>query len=186
MPPTQKDFKSTIKQFHQVEDRDEFWPRARKLLLNGYEVEAYVLILATWNFAGFRYLLKNFDLGKFKSTIKRLNPRFKKLKGLTFQKADFDDKGLTSDIKFIYQRLRGIVKQTGATKMLALKNPSLFVMWDTNIRKMYHINNSGDPDDYIKFLKKMKQEFSHIKWTDKKTPLAKGIDEYNYIKAGNA
>ena len=186
MPPTQKDFKSTIKQFHQIEERDEFWPRARKLLLNGYEVEAYVLILATWNFAGFRYVLKNFDLGKFKNTLKKLNPRFNKLRDLTFEEADFEDKELVPDIKFIYQRLKDIVKQTGASKMMALKNPRLFVIWDTKIRKMYKIDNKAQPDDYIQFLKKMKQEFSHIKWTDKKTPLAKAIDEYNYIKAGSA
>ncbi len=182
MPVTQKDFKSILGQVSKTEDSDEFWPMARNLLLKGYEIEAYILILATWNFAGFRYLLKNFDLGKFRSTIKNLNSHFDKLKNLTFEKADFEDKHLASDIKFIYQKLKDIVKQTGATKMMALKNPNLFVMWDTKIRQMYHINNKATLDDYIKFLKKMKEEFNHIKWTDKKKPLAKAIDEYNFIK----
>lgn len=183
MPPTQKDFENAIKKFHQLEDRDEFWPRARNLLLKGYEVEAYLLILATWNFAGFRYLIRDFDIDEFKATIKKVNPRINKLKNVTFQKADFADKRLVSEIKLTYQKLKDIVKQTGASKMMALKNPHLFVMWDTKIRRMYHINNRARSEDYIKFLTKMKEEFGHIKWTDKRNPLAKAIDEYNYIKA---
>jgi hypothetical protein len=182
MPITPKGFKSTIKEFSETEDSHEFWPMARNLLLKGYEIEAYILILATWNFAGFRYLLKDFDLGKFRSTIKNLNSHFDKLKNLTFEKADLEDDDFISEIKFIYQKLKDIVKQIGATKMMALKNPGLFVMWDTKIREMYRINNKATPDDYIKFLKKMKEEFGHIKWTDKKKPFAKAIDEYNYIK----
>ena len=62
MPITKKDFKNALKEFNRIEDRGEFWYRARNLLLAGYEVEAYVLILATWNFAGFRYLVKDFDI----------------------------------------------------------------------------------------------------------------------------
>jgi len=186
MPISQQDFKKTIRQFDKIEERSGFWARARNLLLAGYETEAYVLLLATWNFAGFRYLVNDFDANKFQVAVKKLNPIFDGLKAQTLQTADLEDKALTEDIKLIYRKLKGLVKQTGASKMMALKNPGLFVMWDTKIRRMYHINNRAEPDDYIRFLKKMKQEFSHIKWTNKETPLAKAIDEYNYIKAASA
>ena len=56
---------------------------AKALIKNGFEVEAYVLILATWNFARFRYFMKIFDLRKFQKVIKQINPIFK-----TFLKCD--------------------------------------------------------------------------------------------------
>ena len=186
MPITQKDFKNALKEFKRIEDRGEFWYRARNLLLADYEVEAYVLILATWNFAGFRYLVNDFNVNKFEATIEKLNPTFDKLSNQTLQTADLEDPIIAKQIKHLYQELKNIVKQTGASKMMALKNPDLFVIWDTKIRKMYKIDNKADPDHYIQFLKKMKALFSHIRWTDTKRPLAKAIDEYNYIKAGSA
>ena len=186
MPISQQDFKKTVRQFAKIEQRSGFWGRARNLLLASYETEAYVLLLATWNFAGFRYLVNDFNVSKFEAAVKKLNPVFDRLKTQTLQTADFGDKALVKDIKFIYRKLKGLVKQTGASKMMALKNPALFVMWDTKIRKMYGIDNGADPDDYVQFLKKMKENFAHIKWTHASTPLAKAIDEYNYIKAGSA
>ena len=59
MKISQKEFENTIKEFERIVDvRDQLWDRARKLLENGYEVDAYILILATWNFARFRYFIK--------------------------------------------------------------------------------------------------------------------------------
>ena len=185
MPISPQEFKKTVKQFVKIEERSGIWSRARNLLLAGYEAEAYVLLLATWNFAGFRYLVTDFNANKFEAAVKKLNPAFDRLKSQTLQNANLDDKALAQDIKLIYRRLKALVKQTGASKLMALKNPALFVMWDTKIRKIYQINNSADPNDYLRFLKRMKQDFAHIKWTHASRPLAKAIDEYNYIKAGN-
>lgn len=162
--------------------RDALWGKARNLLLEGYEVEAYILILATWNFAGFRFILTEFDLKKFEKVIKTINLVLEKIGKVTFENADFTEQKLQENIKLIYNNLKQIVRQTGATKIMALKRPDLFIMWDTKIRKNYGINNKAMPNDYIEFLKKIKDDFGKIKWTDKKTPLAKAIDEYNYIK----
>jgi len=38
---------------------------------------------------------------------------------------------MTVDIKYIYNQLKKIAKQTGASKIMALKNSNLFVMWDS-------------------------------------------------------
>ena len=184
MAINQKDFENTIKKFRIIEDtRGSLWDRARNLLLKGYETEAYILILATWNFADFRYFLKNFDLYKFENVIKKLTPIFNKVKNKTFEKTDFKNKDLQKDIKLIYSDLKKVVRQTGASKIMALKNQNLFVMWDTEIRKMYKIDNRATPNDYIEFLGKMKNEFKEIKYRNKKIPFAKAIDEYNYVKA---
>jgi len=180
----QIEFEKTISEFQKIEDaRDQLWDRAKVLIEKGFEVEAYVLILATWNFARFRYFMKNFDLREFQEVISRVNPVFKKLENTHFENIDFTDKTVVIDIKFIYNQLKKIAEQTGASKIMALKNSKLFVMWDTEIRKIYKIDNKGEADDYIQFLIKMQKCFENIKWSGKTPPFAKVIDEYNYVIA---
>ena len=180
----QIEFEKTISEFQKIEDaRDQLWDRAKVLIEKGFEVEAYILILATWNFARFRYFMKNFDLREFQEVINRVNPVFNKLENTHFENIDLTDKTVVIDIKFIYNQLKKIAEQTGASKIMALKNSKLFVMWDTEIRKIYKIDNKGEADDYIQFLIKMQKCFENIKWSGKTPPFAKAIDEYNYVIA---
>jgi len=180
----QIEFKKTIAEFQKIKDaRDQLWSRAKVLIDKGFEVEAYILILATWNFARFRYFMKNFDLHEFQKVINRVNPIFKKLENTQFENTDFTNSAVETDIKYIYDQLKKIAEQTGASKIMALKNSKLFVMWDTEIRKIYKINNKGEPDDYIQFLIKMQEHFKEIKWISRIPPFAKAIDEYNYVIA---
>ena len=52
----QIEFEKTISEFQKIEAaRDQLWDRAKVLIEKGFEVEACILILATWNFARFRY-----------------------------------------------------------------------------------------------------------------------------------
>jgi len=178
----QIEFEKTISEFQKIEDaRDQLWDRAKVLIEKGFEVEAYILILATWNFARFRYFMKNFDLREFQKVINRINPVFKKLENTQFENTDFTHNTVVNDIKYIYNQLKKIAEQTGASKIMALKNSKLFVMWDTEIRKIYKIDNKGEADHYIQFLIKMQECFEDIKWSGKTPPLAKAIDEYNYV-----
>ena len=111
----QKKFESTIQKFKKIEDaRDDLWDRARKLIDHGFEIEAYILILATWNFARFRYFVKKFKLEKFKSIIHNTNPIFARLKHARFETIDFSDTRLVNDIKTIYSELKKVAEQTGA------------------------------------------------------------------------
>ena len=182
MPIIQSEFQATLERFSEMEEmRDQLWNRARRLLKDGYEIEAFILILATWNFARFRYLMKGLDLNKFQEVIDKLNPLFAELENLSLQTIDLCDDEIKNAIMEIYRELKGIVEQTGASKIMALKNPDLLPMWDTAIRKKYKIANRASPDDFIDFLKKMKEEFKGITWRRKK-PFAKAIDEYNYVK----
>lgn len=181
---SQKEFKKTVSQFTVVEDmRDELWGRCIRLLKDGYEIEACVLLLATWNFARFRFFMKQFDLKKFELTLKKINPIIDKLGSNKFENVDFNDHNIQAEIKTIYEKLKEQAEQTGATKIMALKNPQLFIMWDTEIRKIYGIDNKASGDDYLKFLKEMKNRFGHIKPLGEKLSLAKAIDEYNYVIA---
>lgn len=178
---SQSEFEEKISKFLDFEiTRGSLEESFANLIDSGFDVEAYLLLLATWNFAGFRYVLKNFDLNKFRKTISEINPVFEKLKDERFETADFDK--LKEDISFIYNKLKEIVKQTGAAKIMYFKNPNLFIMWDMGIRKLYKIpQNKTTSDDYINFLKMMKEYFKNIKWNNLKKSLAKAIDEYNFV-----
>ncbi|MEM5777692.1 MAG: hypothetical protein QXJ06_04585 [Candidatus Aenigmatarchaeota archaeon] len=177
----QKEFEEKVNKFEELEGaRAQIHDMAMNLIKNGFELEACLLILSTWNFAGFKYVLTRFDVNKFKRTISEINPIFEKLKNEKFETADFDK--LKKDISFIYNKLNELVKQTGATKIMYFKNPNLFVMWDFNIRKMWKIPQTHTTaKDYINFLKLMKQNFSHIQWQDKEISLPRAIDLYNFV-----
>ena len=193
--PTQEEFEEKVKRFRVIEDmRSEFYNSALQLLNQGHEIEAYILILATWNFAHYCRILcpehGHRDIGEslneFKCAIREVNPIFERLKrNKKFKDADFEDPQLCKDIKKIYEKLKEvvIVKQTGASKIMHLKNPYLFVMWDRKIREMYEIGDEANPEDYISFLKKIKRKFENITWENKGQTLAKAIDEYNYVES---
>ena len=131
---TIKNFEKAIKQFDKRESRTNFFLLAQNLMKNGFEVEAMLLILSTWNFATFRYAVKSFDVLNFKKVIKSLEANFEKLEGKKFLKVDYD--AHVKDLKTIFQSLSKIngVGYTGAPKIMHLKNPDLFVMWDGFIR----------------------------------------------------
>lgn len=176
----QEQFDTSIADFDSLEPtRSPLYAMGLKLLNAGYEIEAYLLVLATWNFANFRYILTTFDLAAFLQCMKNTDPAIQRLKGHVFQTADID--ALAEDIKSVYSQFKDLVGQTGATKILHFKHPGLFVMWDTGIRKHFKIPNTASPDHYVLFLKQMKTEFGHIAWTRQDKTFAKAIDEYNFV-----
>lgn len=178
---SQSEFDTTISKFDELEPaRASLYNMGLNLLKAEFEVEAYLLILATWNFAYFRYILTKFDIRALKNVIQSTNPMFEKLKSANLQNCDFDK--IAAEIKTIYADFKKLVGQTGESKIMHFKHPGLFVMWDTDIRKKHKIPNSASPDDYLRFLNLMKKTFSHINWNSKDKTFAKAIDEYNFVK----
>lgn len=195
---TEDKFNEVISKFEKLEKRGSFYDMAIKLINNNFETEAYFLILATWNFAVFRYAVKDFDINVFKEKIKKLNPYFDRLKNENFRTINFDK--YKKDIKKIYGTLSSIdgVKYTGASKIMHLKNKYVFVMWDGYIKgnksKKYYnrleiVKNrdwkvrkyENDAEGYIKFLKDMQKMFKNIDFHSNKKTFAKAIDEFNYL-----
>ena len=146
------------------------------LLEAGYEVEAYLLILATWNFACFRYVMRTFKLDAFHEAIEKAKPCFERLRDQSFATVDFDS--IAEDVTEIYTRFKSLAEQTGAAKIMPFKSPRLFVMWDTEIRKRYRIPNEAE--DFMKFQKLMQSTFGHLTWIDEDKTLPKAIDEFNF------
>jgi len=149
------------------------------LLRAGFEVEAYLLILATWNFARFRYVMRTFNLDRFREAIEATRPHFERLDGTQFQSANFDT--IADDVSEVYIRFKALADQTGASKILHFKHPRLFVMWDTEIRKRYGIPNQGSAEDFLRFQRLMQSRFGHLAWTHSDKTLPKAIDEFNFV-----
>jgi len=195
---TQEKFNETISKMNELERRGSFYDMAVNLIDNNFEIEAYLLILATWNFAVFRYAVKDFNIDSFKKTMEELAPYFDRLKGKDFKTIEFDK--YKKDITRIYETLAKIkgVQYTGASKIMHLKNRSVFIMWDNYIRghKLEkHYNEleivkeknwkkqeyGNDAGSYLRFLKDMQALFKGIEFQSDKKTFAKAIDEFNYI-----
>lgn len=163
--------------------RSEIYPICLNLMEKGLEVEAYILILSTWNFAAFKFVMTTFNLKLFKKTLKKIEPLYRRLKGLDFRSVELGK--YEKEIKRIYSSLSSIrgIRITGAPKLMHLKNPKLFVMWDNRIRIHYGFRR-GDKDDYFKFLKLMQNKFKNIK-PHKGRTLARTIDELNMNRITN-
>lgn len=172
--------KKNLQAFTDKEVRWDYYPMFLKLMGKDCEIEAFIFILATWNFARFRYVMRDFDLDAFSDTVEKLTPYFQRIKNEEFKTIDFDKHA--SDIKYIFEKFANIkgIEATGASKLMHLKLPNVFVMWDQYIRKAYGYYE-GDAADYIAFLKHMRREFADVKVESDRT-LAKLIDEHNYKK----
>lgn len=71
---TQHEFSLAVGDFERREPmRAQLYYRALKLIEGGFRTEAHLLILATWNFARFRYVTKTFDLGAYEGTLTNLS-----------------------------------------------------------------------------------------------------------------
>lgn len=178
---TLEELKEKCEEFDELEKRGTFYDMAIRMINNNFEIEAFFLILATWNFATFRYAMKTFDIKGFEKLIREeCNPIFDKLKEKDLETVNFDE--IEKDVKKLYKLLSSVngVKYTGASKLMHLKNPKLFIMWDGYIKKHYGLK-SGSAEDYFNFLKKMQTLFLDIAWSHERKTLAKAIDEYNYV-----
>lgn len=129
-----KEFNKVISKFPKQEKRYDFFTLAESLMKDGNDIQAYILILATWNFARFRYFLKEFNIYRLQvalNKIKKYIRRLEKEKFETINLALYKD-----NIIFIYNTLSKIpgIEYTGATKIMHLRLPKVFIMWDTYIR----------------------------------------------------
>lgn len=194
---SQNFFEESINKFDVLESRTDFFTLARNLISYGFEKEGLLLILATWNFAAFRYAVKDFDIEGFSNIISDLRPMFEHFKEKQLQNIIFDD--YYQDVENIFDTLAKIkgIEFTGASKLMHLINPDVFVMWDGYIRgekpqkhyKELFVFKNGDfqfkkyaksGEGYITFINDMKEKFIHLR-PPKNKSLAKSIDEFNYV-----
>ena len=196
-------FEEALKEYdRQVGRADSFFALASDLMGSGdrCRLAAYLLLLATWNSPRFRFVWQDFDIDAFARQVQELEPIFASLDHLTLAAANLDD--YKRQITSIYEALSKIkgIEYTGASKLMQLRNPALFVMWDGYIRgeksnKFYEelpIVKSHEwerrlfttsADSYFEFLKEMQARFRHLIVPEplQGKSLAKAIDEFNYV-----
>ena len=174
--------------------RNEVHDWALELLKKGYKYQAIILLLSTWNFAYFRYILISFDLDKFKIKLERLEKTdLKFFDGQKFENIDLNNEKIRNRIEKIYSIISNSgIAPVGAAKVMYLLNPNVFVMWDNGIISYYRtktkknrritgkIDNS--PEGYFNFMRLMQKY-----WKEDKFPKSKGketipraIDIYNW------
>jgi hypothetical protein len=171
--------KQKCEEFKRIERGDAFYDMAMQIV-DKFPLQACIIILATWNIRRFRFVVKSRqNLIKLKNAIDKCKPLFEKIKYENFQNVNFDSiKDTVAEIYSTLSKIKG-VEYTGASKIMHLFNPNLFVMWDSYIRNYYRFK--GDAQSYINFQKRMQKKFGTIKWNETGKTLAKAIDEYNYI-----
>lgn len=133
------------------------------------------------------------------------------MKGGRLELLDLEDARLGEDIKSIFLEFssKRSIGFTGASKVLHLLNPHLFMMWDASIRKAYHklhkrCHKEGDEECYLEFLKQSQEIVEailsrisedalwreHLKFVDKefmnafsfREGILKMLDECNYVR----
>jgi hypothetical protein len=175
-----EEFNKNLEKFNELENRGSYYPMFLNMIEKGFETEAFLFILSTWNFAVFRYAMKSFNLNNFKKIVEDLKPSFNKFKEETIEKINLEN--YENEIKHIFgtfSKIKG-VEYTGTSKLMHLTIPKVFIMWDAYIRKAYGFKK-GDAEDYFNFLKLMQKEFKGY-YGEENLSLAKCIDEYNYVK----
>ncbi len=197
-----KDIDKAIVHYNTYERRATFFDLSRKLIEKELNIAGYILLLAIWNFASFRYVTKTFDLSGFEKTMKNLEIYFK-----VFKKRNIDSisyKLFTNEITIIFNNLSNIqgIGYTGASKLMHLINPNVFIMWDSYIRgeksgrfyenctsyyrkKKDEKNNvkkyKKTSEGYIEFLCDMKLLFENNNLKRDGILPTKIIDVFNYV-----
>lgn len=198
---TQAEFDQVITTFDDEETmRSALYYRVLNLIDAGFVVEAHILLLATWNFARFRYVTTTFDLTAYNQLIQRLAVDLACFGDSEFMNADLEMNQLLIVRVFDeLSKIRGI-EFTGAAKVLHLLNRRLFVMWDSAImgqagtipeydsleviktgfwtRRKFPKSGRG----YYEFLITCRNKFHGLSSPEGRKTLAKCIDEFNFCK----
>lgn len=199
IPVTAADLQKASEEFaSRVEKPGGFYDLARGLLQKDCDLEGCVLILATWNFPRFRWVISKFDVDALRACLEELKEDFAVLAKCTIQNIKLDE--YRDRIERIFARLAAIegVEYTGAPKVMQLKCPELFVPWDAYIRgdkpetwyaklaivkenkwclRKYDSSGRG----YVSFLLDMQDRFAGVDYPSGTKSLAKAIDEFNFV-----
>jgi hypothetical protein len=170
---TQAEFERIIGELNDPKSmRGRVYPSALNLIRAGFIVEAHLLLLATWNFARFRYVVTSFDLPAYEKLLRHLQQKLRRVIPEDFDTIDFGKHQSAIIQSFAsLAAVRGI-EFTGASKVLHLLSPRVFVMWDSAISGWY-----TPKADYAK-LNVVRSSF----WKPPKYPFARsGVGYYDFL-----
>jgi hypothetical protein len=196
---TQDEFNRIVAMFDAEESmRSALYYRALNLIAAGFVIDAHILILATWNFARFRYAMTQFDLLAYEQTVESLTHDLVPLRDDDLMSVNLDlSRNLVVGAFDQLARISGI-EYTGAAKILHLLLPRVFIMWDRSIMGQsppyrdypsLDIVKSGfwqhrkfpqSGVGYHEFLLTCRNRFRGLRSPENRKTLAKCIDEFNF------
>lgn len=137
-------FRELIELFEDEEQRNYYYHKALETVQRESERPDWyhsddlvfgglMLLMYTWNFAARE--TKAMDGEEVKRILERHHEAIESVQDRSLEDADLSENG---DTRQVIQQVWGDLKdhfgQTGASKILSLLNPDLFVMWDEDIR----------------------------------------------------
>jgi len=158
------------REYHEAEPRDMAYVVSRSIVSKDPGDVSFVLagaklIIITWNIVGFQRLpgavranLENDILDAYEEAREGLEG----LRGERLERLDLDEVGdVIRDVFSAFSSKKSI-GFTGASKILHVLNPHVFMMWDYSIRNAYHKlhggnHRVGDEDCYLEFLGQSRQ-----------------------------
>jgi len=196
-PMTLKDLSEAGAEFEEVESRGGFYDLARGLVEKGYALEGCIILLATWNAA--RFSKVHFEIDALRNALTDLRDDFSALAGYSIQTVDLEVH--RNRIEAMFNRLAAIkgVEYTGASKLLHLMLPELFVAWDSYIRgdtnerfysglpcviskKWCLVRYDQIGCGYVDFLLDMQSRVRGLAYAKSSKTLPKNLDEWNYVQ----
>ncbi len=191
-------FHSVLEEFENQQEGFDFYYLSKKTVEKGNYIAGFLLFIATWNSNYFRFHKNSFNLDEFSNIIGDLNANFEILEKESILSIDLGDHRVT--ISDIFTRLSHLkwIGATGAAKIMHLKNPNLFIIWDSYIRgerkkssfkslEIFIIGileatiYSADSRGYISFLSSIQNNFNGVGWNDSSKAFTKAIDEFNFM-----
>ncbi|MEM2777060.1 MAG: hypothetical protein QXU83_07340 [Candidatus Bathyarchaeia archaeon] len=164
-------FLKYCKKYHEEDPRDIAYIIIRNIIFKDPENLSYILaaskLIITWNTARHQRLPYEIrksledDIIKAYEESRRTLESFKneRLELLVLEDDLTKEKIKTAFFNFSSKKSIG---STGASKILHIINPHVFMMWDTNIRNSYHKlhkknHKTGDEECYFEFLKQCQE-----------------------------
>jgi hypothetical protein len=167
-------FLAYCKKYHEIEPRDIAYivsastvskdPENISFMLAGAEI-----IIITWNIIGGRRRLNRKRLEEdIVNAYEESKKDLKIFREKRLENIDLDDTNIRDAIKNIFLKFssKTSIGSTGASKILHLINPHVFMMWDTKIRGAYHKlhkrhrsydENQKIAECYLEFLKQSQE-----------------------------
>jgi hypothetical protein len=214
-----KKFLEYCKKYHEKEQRDVAYVVSRNVISKDPSNTSFILagaklIIITWNAIRFQKLRKEVR-DELENDIFEAYTKTKldleKLREKRLENLNLNESELKETIKkiFLVFSSKKSIEFTGASKILHVLNPYVFMMWDSSIREAYHKLHTKNhelrsPDCYLEFLKQSQEIIrtilskrseddiwnDHLTFVDKdfmaafsfKESMLKMLDECNYVR----
>lgn len=116
------------------------WYRSDELVFGGL-----MLLLYAWNFAAPQ--TKKMDAEEIKDLLEAHHAEIEEVRDTQLIDADLDEGGVVFEtVREVFPPFKDYFGQTGASKVLSLLSPQLFVMWDQDIRTRNATTRGGSSE----------------------------------------